>query len=80
MAEEITCQEVVELVTDYLEGALPAEEALRFEQHLDLCDGCDRYVAQIRTTIASVGRISDERLPADVRDRLLGAFREWKRP
>jgi anti-sigma factor RsiW len=79
MAEDLTCQEVVELVTEYLEGALPAAEAARFEEHLELCDGCDRYVDQIRTTIASVGHASDDDLPPEMRERLLGAFQEWKR-
>jgi predicted anti-sigma-YlaC factor YlaD len=79
MAEDLTCQEVVELVTEYLEGAMPTADVARFEEHLDLCDGCDHYVDQIRTTIASLGRASDDNLPPETRERLLGAFREWKR-
>jgi predicted anti-sigma-YlaC factor YlaD len=75
----ITCREVVELVTDYLEGALPSEQVELFEQHLNSCDGCDAYVDQMRTTIATVGQIREEDMPADTRDRLLAAFREWKR-
>ena len=55
--EHITCQEVVELVTDYLEGTLGPHETALFEQHLNFCDGCDWYVDQMRTTIATVGRI-----------------------
>jgi anti-sigma factor RsiW len=78
--DHITCREVVELVTDYLEGALPSEEMELFEQHLNFCDGCDVYVDQLRTTVAAVGRIREEDLPADTRDRLLAAFRDWKRP
>jgi predicted anti-sigma-YlaC factor YlaD len=57
MADDIACQEVVELVTDYLEGALSPEDAARFEQHLSLCEGCEAYLDQMRVTIAMVGRI-----------------------
>jgi hypothetical protein len=79
MADHITCQEVVELVTDYLERALPAEEASLFEQHVNFCDGCEWYLQQMRTTIETVGRITEEDVPPETRDRLLTAFREWKR-
>ena len=78
-AQHITCQEVVELITDYLEGALPSDEASLFEQHLNLCEGCVRYVAQIRTTVAAVGRLTPQHVPAETRERLLAAFRNWKR-
>jgi anti-sigma factor RsiW len=76
---ELTCQEVVELVTDYLEGALPPEEAALFEEHLELCDGCKWYVEQIRVTIAAVGRIDESDVPPELREGLLAAFRERKR-
>jgi anti-sigma factor (TIGR02949 family) len=75
----LSCSEVVELVTDYLELSLPAEEAALFEQHLNFCDGCLRYVDQIRTTVETVGRIEPEEVPAEVRSQLLTAFRDWKR-
>lgn len=78
-AQHITCQEVVELITDYLEGALPSDEASLVEQHLNLCEGCVRYVAQIRTTVAAVGRLTPQHVPAETRERLLAAFRHWKR-
>ena len=77
--EHITCQEVVELVTDYFEGALPPEETALFEQHLNFCEGCDWYLDQMRATIATVGRIREEDVPPQTRERLLTAFREWKR-
>jgi hypothetical protein len=77
--EHISCQEVVELVTDYLDQALPADEASVFEQHVNFCDGCDWYLDQMRTTISTVGRITEEDVPPDARERLLAAFREWKR-
>ena len=78
-AEHITCQEVVELVTDYLERALPADETSLFEQHIDFCDGCKVYVEQMRTTVATVGRVTEEDVPPETRERLVTAFREWKR-
>jgi hypothetical protein len=78
-AEHITCQEVVELVTDYLEAELPAEQAALFEIHLNFCDGCLWYVDQLRTTVAAVGRLREEDVPAATRERLLTAFRGWKR-
>ena len=78
-AEHITCQEVVELVTDYLETALPADETSLFEQHLNFCEGCVWYVEQMRTTVEMVGRIRPDDLPDDTREQLLTAFRDWRR-
>jgi anti-sigma factor RsiW len=78
-AEHVTCQEVVELVTDYLETALPANETALFEQHLNFCDGCVWYVEQMRTTVATVGQIREEDIPPETKDRLMAAFRDWKR-
>jgi anti-sigma factor RsiW len=77
-AQHISCQEVVELITDYLEGALPAGDTALFEQHLNFCDGCVWYVDQMQTTVETVGRIREEDLPEETRDRLLTAFRDWK--
>jgi predicted anti-sigma-YlaC factor YlaD len=79
MAEHITCQEVVELVTDYLERELPPDEASLFEQHLNFCDGCILYIEQMRATAETIGRVREEDLPPDTKDKLLSAFREWKR-
>jgi hypothetical protein len=77
--ERITCQEVTELVNDYIEGALDSHQMSLFEQHLNFCDGCDWYVDQMRVTIATVGRIEPEEVPPDVRDKLLAAFRDRDR-
>jgi predicted anti-sigma-YlaC factor YlaD len=79
MAEHITCSEVVELVTDYLERALPADETTLFEQHLNFCEGCIVYVEQMRATAETVGRVREEDVPPETREKLLAAFREWKR-
>jgi anti-sigma factor RsiW len=77
-ATDLSCRELVELVTDYLEGALPAEERARFELHLVYCRGCDVYVDQMRATLRLAGRLSEESLEPDARESLLVAFRGWK--
>ena len=79
MADHVTCQEVVELVTDYLERALPPEEMTLFEQHLNFCEGCIVYVEQIRATAETVGRVREEDVPPETKEKLMAAFREWKR-
>jgi anti-sigma factor RsiW len=73
----VNCDEFVELVTAYLEGALTPETEQRFVEHLAECDGCDRYLDQIRTTVDSLGRLPAQRLAPEFRDRLLAAFRDW---
>jgi anti-sigma factor RsiW len=77
--EALSCQELVELVTDYLEGALPPEEAARFEEHLAPCDGCRNYVEQMEQTIRLVGSLSPASLSPEAERALLLAFRDWKR-
>ena len=72
----ISCQEVVEVITDYLERRLSPEDVAIFEAHLALCDGCQWYLDQMRITIAAVGRIEDGEVPAELRDTVLAAFRE----
>jgi predicted anti-sigma-YlaC factor YlaD len=78
--DHISCQDVVELVSDYLERALPPHAASLFEEHLNFCDGCVTYVDQMRVTIEAAGRVAEEDVPAETRERLLTAFRDWKRP
>ena len=78
MGNELSCQELVELVTDFLEGALPPAEYARFEAHLTECDGCTRYLEQMRLTITAMGRLTEESIdPAACAD-LLQIFRAWK--
>ena len=74
---EISCQELVELVTEYLEGALPPAERARFEAHIVPCDGCRKYLEQIRKTIELTGRLTPEQLDPQAEAALLGAFRQW---
>jgi anti-sigma factor RsiW len=74
---DLTCQEMVELVTDYLEGALPAGEHTRFGRHIAGCPHCTTYLEQMQITIRTLGRLPAESVPPDARDALLGAFRDW---
>jgi anti-sigma factor RsiW len=76
-AEQLSCQELVELVTEYLEDALPPDERARFEAHIEPCDGCRAYLQQIRTTIELTGQLTPEQLEPAAEAALLGAFREW---
>lgn len=78
--QHVSCQEVVELVSDYVEGALPPDVASLFEEHLNFCDGCVVYVEQLRDAVAATERIREEDLPSHVRDSLLTAFRNWRDP
>ena len=73
----LNCDEFVELVTAYLEGVLDPETEQRFVTHLSECDGCERYLSQLRATMDALGELPPESLSADARDRLLTAFREW---
>ncbi len=74
---EMTCAEFVELVTDYLEGALDRETEGRFVLHATECDGCERYLDQIRATIGELGRLTPATLSPEARGALLTAFRGW---
>ena len=74
----MTCAELVELVTAYLEGTLSDEERRAFDEHLALCPGCDRYLHQFRTTIELLGELPEESLSAPARERLLDAFAQWR--
>ncbi len=75
-AAMMTCKELVELVTQYLEKALSAEDHARFEAHLAACPGCMEYLTEFRETIHLTGRLSEEHIPASTRRRLLHTFRE----
>jgi len=72
------CQEMVELVTDYLEGALTRSERRRFEAHLAACEHCSEYLAQMRVTIAATGRLAAEDLTPDMREDFTELYRKWR--
>ena len=75
----MTCKELVELVTNYLENSLPPEERQRFEAHLATCAGCNVYLDQIRKTITLLGTLTEDTIPQRASDELLHVFRNWKR-
>lgn len=75
---ELTCQELVELVTDYLEAVLPPETRARFEAHVHGCTECQVYLDQMRQTIRLTGRLSAAQFSDEARRKLLDAFRNWK--
>ena len=77
--DDLPCQELVELVTDYLENRLPDTTRARFETHLRQCAGCRTYLEQMRQTIRALGRVPTESIEPEARDRLLEIFRDWKR-
>ncbi len=75
----LTCQQITELCTDYLEGRLSFRQRLSFQLHLGMCRHCRVYLAQMKTTIEMLGRLPDEPMPAAVQSELLSRFREWNR-
>jgi anti-sigma factor RsiW len=74
----LACQELVELVTDYLEGRLEPADRERFDAHIAGCDACTAYLEQMRMTLEALGRIPAESLSAQAQEDLLVAFREWR--
>jgi anti-sigma factor RsiW len=72
---EMACKELVEVITAYLEGNLPEADCRRFDEHLLECPFCTEYVAQMRATIAGLGKLEEPTIPAERRAELLAAFR-----
>ena len=80
MSNEFSCQEMTEVVTNYLDAALPPDESQRFERHLTYCAGCSTYVEQMRETITQTGTVPrEESLPPALRERIVAQFRIWRR-
>jgi anti-sigma factor RsiW len=77
--DDLPCQELVELVTDYLEDRLPEAVRRRFEAHLEGCSGCRTYLEQMRLTLRALGALPAEAIEPAMKERLLGAFRDWRR-
>jgi anti-sigma factor RsiW len=76
--DEMSCQELVEVITGYIEGTLPAADRARFEAHLGECSYRENYLAQMRATIATLGELREQSLSPEVRAGLLEAFRGWR--
>jgi anti-sigma factor RsiW len=75
---QLSCQELVELITDYLEGTLAPADLARFERHLEGCDGCRAYLEQMRETVAALGHLPAESLSPEAERKLLAAFEGWR--
>jgi anti-sigma factor RsiW len=75
---EMTCRELVEVVSDYLDGRLPADDTRRLEEHLGECGYCTEYIDQMRLTIAAVGDLTGDSISPETRGELLEAFRGWR--
>lgn len=78
LGREMTCKELVELVTAYLDDSLSIRRRRRFEQHLAGCDGCTRYVAQMAATVRATGSLTEEQVTEEQRAVLLATFRDWR--
>ena len=74
----LNCQELVELVTDYLEGALSRRDQKRFDAHIAACEHCTPYIEQLRQTIALTGTLREEDVSPAAQDALLAQFARWK--
>lgn len=77
-AHDLVCREVVELVSDYLEGGLGDRDRALFEEHLAVCDGCSAYLDQMRATIRVAGTLTAEAVDPAVCAHLVDAFRDWR--
>jgi anti-sigma factor RsiW len=78
MRNALTCQEFVEVVTDYFEGALSRRDRKRFEAHIAVCPHCSLYLEQLRQTIVLTGALREEDVQPDAREALLEQFANWK--
>ncbi len=78
-SNDLNCNELVELVTEYLEGTLSDAERTRFEEHLSICPGCKEFLKQMQDTLKAMGRLSKESVPDEALQPLLEAFRSWKK-
>lgn len=76
--DDLTCREVVEVITDYLEGAMVNPDRARFERHLEECTGCTAVLAQFRATIEATGLLTESEVSADQREAMREVFRRWR--
>lgn len=74
----LVCRQAVDLMSDYLEGALPERDRVRLENHLSDCPHCSEYLAQLRATIDALGRATPEDLPEQAIDDLVELYRRWR--
>ena len=75
----MTCQQMTELVTDYLEGKMSFFQRLQFQMHVGMCKPCRRYLAQMKTTVSTLGELPEDfEIPTEIKQELLASFRDWK--
>lgn len=77
-SRELRCQELVELITDYIEGTMASSDRMCFEQHLARCEGCSNYLAEMRKTIEIAGTLREEWMRPSAKEHMLAVFRNWK--
>jgi anti-sigma factor RsiW len=77
LSRDMPCNEIVELITDYLEGGLSAKDRERFEEHIGFCDWCLSYLDQMRQSIELAGELREEDLPPRLQESLMTVFRDW---
>ena len=78
MTHELSCKELVDLVTDYMDETIPDEARAKFEQHLSECGYCNAYVQQMHLTVKLTNTLSEPESPKPAPDELLNIFRKWK--
>ena len=78
MVGNFTCQEIAELITDYLEGSLTLTQRLRFQMHIGLCVACRNFLRQMKYTVATLRQLPSEPVPPHIKEELLRRFRTWK--
>ena len=74
----MTCKQLTELITDYLERRMPLSHRVRFQLHVGMCKHCRAYLRQMKATIRTLGLLPAETIPPDVREQLMKRFRNWK--
>jgi anti-sigma factor RsiW len=79
MSSDLNCRQLVELVTEYFDGALSPSDRSRFEEHIMSCPPCRAYLEQMRQTIRLLGSIPEETVSPDAEETLVATFRDWKR-
>jgi len=79
MAGNMSCLEMTDLITEYLDGSMPLFKRIRFQMHVGLCRGCRNYLNQMKLTIKTLGKLPVDSMPPDIRDEMLYRFRNWKK-
>ena len=79
MVGNFTCQQIAELITDYLEGSLTLTQRVRFQMHVGLCLACRNYLSQMKYTVATLRQLPSDPIPPQIKEELLRRFQTWKK-